>query len=237
MQILIREPNATARAELSRKLRKEDIDCAAIDGEDLDCLGWPGGSPWGDAALVIGDHSGAEHEVRRVRATGFRGAVVAIIAERSVVRTTCLLGAGCDDVLEAPVDIRELSSRLAAIERRLHGHAAGSIEIGAITVHFDGRDPEVDGEPIRLSGRESAIFHHLARHGGRVVPRSSIYDAVYGVSDSKPFDKVIDVFICKLRKKIKGATGRQYIRTVHGMGYILEDPDPPSRGRCQTPNR
>src|SRR3546814_1478947 len=92
------------------------------------------------------------------------------------------------------------SDLISAISRRAYGHADGRVVIGDIVVHLDGREPELKGVPMRLSNRESVIFLVLAKYHGRVVARETIYNAVYGLSDKQPFDKVIDVFICKLRQ-------------------------------------
>src|SRR3546814_21068830 len=91
-------------------------------------------------------------------------------------------------------------------------------------VHLGGRVRELKGFPMRLSNRESVIFLVLAKDHGRVVARETIYHAVYGLSDKQPFDKVIDVFICKLRRKLEAGAGHPYIRTIFGRGYMIEDP-------------
>ena len=103
------------------------------------------------------------------------------------------------------------------------------MRVGRLTVFLDGRDPEVGpaggGERLRLSQREHAILGVLASHHRRVVSKEHIYDEVYGLSGADPLDKVIDVYICKLRKKIAEATGgARYIETVYGRGYKFEAP-------------
>jgi two-component system cell cycle response regulator CtrA len=80
---------------------------------------------------------------------------------------------------------------------------------------------------VFLSGREHAVFRQLALNASRVVSKAAIYDAVYGMAEDQPFDKVIDVYICKIRKKIASVAGggHSYIETVHGRGYKLSSPD------------
>ena len=135
--------------------------------------------------------------------------------------TAAALDAGADDDIVIPVKSVELRSRINSITRRSHGHAAESVNVGEVTAYFDGRDPEISGQVVKLSRREHAIFQQLVLNAGRVVSKATIYDAVYGMSEEQPFDKVIDVYICKIRKKIdqSAASGHNYIETVHGRGY------------------
>jgi two-component system cell cycle response regulator CtrA len=96
-----------------------------------------------------------------------------------------------------------------------------------LTAYFDGRDPVISGNRIKLSKREHSVFQHLALNSNKVISKDAIYDAVYGSAIEQPFDKVIDVYICKLRKKISAASssGWQYIETVQGRGYKLTQPE------------
>ena len=114
-----------------------------------------------------------------------------------------------------------------SVIRRLYGHAADSIVMGELTAYFDGRDPIISGSRIKLSKREHSVFQHLALNSNKVISKDAIYDAVYGSSIDQPFDKIIDVYICKLRKKIAAASesGWQYIETVQGRGYRLMLPE------------
>ena len=99
--------------------------------------------------------------------------------------------------------------------------------VGELTAFFDGSDPIVSGSRIKLSKREHSVFQHLALNSNKVISKDAIYDSIYGASIDQPFDKVIDVYICKLRKKFAKAadSGWQYIETVHGRGYKLTTPE------------
>jgi two-component system, cell cycle response regulator CtrA len=134
------------------------------------------------------------------------------------------LYAGADDDLLMPVKAVEMKARITAILRRIHGMSADSVTVGEVTAYFDGRDPEVSGHRVKLSRREHAIFQQLVLNARRVISKPAIYDAVYGMSEEQPFDKVIDVYICKIRKKIAltAESGYPYIETVHGRGYKLD---------------
>src|SRR3546814_165623 len=179
---------------------------------------------YGSSNVGSSDRPGAEQEIRRLRESGYRKPVLGATRGHAPDRTAKLLGLGCDDVLVMPVDPNELVARISAVSRRACGHADGRVVIGDIVIHLDGREPELKGVPMRLSNRESAIFLLLAKYHGRVVARETIYNAVYGLSDKQPFDKVIDVFICKLRRKLEAGAGHPYIRTIFGRGYMIEDP-------------
>ncbi|MEI4485524.1 response regulator transcription factor [Frigidibacter sp. MR17.14] len=159
--------------------------------------------------------------IRRIRSRGVQNPVIVLRDTRNAREAAEVLDAGADDVVVAPLKGVELISRVHSILRRAHGFASESVTVGEITAYFDGRDPEVSGERLKLSRREHAIFQHLILNSNRVISKGAIYDAVYGMSTDQPFDKVIDVYICKLRKKIgdAAASGQQYIETVYGRGY------------------
>lgn len=174
---------------------------------------------------LIGSTENAEELVRRLRAGGCTVPIIVLIDHRCSQSTIQLLNAGADDVMVKPVNATEVLERMAVITRRTFGHQTTGIQIGEITAYFDGHDPEVDGKRIKLSHREHTIFTQLALRVGRVVSKETIYDAVYGMRDTQPFDKVVDVYICKLRKKLAAHTsGGCYIETVYGRGYKLDAP-------------
>ena len=165
--------------------------------------------------------------IRAIRNAGCANPVIVLRDFRNARETSELLNLGADDVIVSPIRGTEVLSRTNSIIRRLCGHAADSVVLGELTAYFDGRDPEVSGNRIKLSKREHSVFQHLALNSNKVISKDAIYDAVYGASIDQPFDKVIDVYICKLRKKFASASesGWQYIETVHGRGYKLSLPE------------
>jgi two-component system cell cycle response regulator CtrA len=165
-------------------------------------------------------------QIRRLRAAKFDGPILVLRDSRDPGAAAASLDAGADDDLVTPVPPVELRARINSITRRAAGHAAESLMLGEAQFYFDGRHPEICGREVRLSQREYAIFHELALGGGRCVSKRALYDAIYGMSEEQPFDKVIDVFICKLRKKFAAASSvaHPYIETVHGRGYKLSAP-------------
>tara|TARA_B100000424_G_scaffold250534_1_gene225323 strand:- start:36 stop:740 length:705 start_codon:yes stop_codon:yes gene_type:complete len=136
------------------------------------------------------------------------------------------LGHGADDYLVKPFNKEELMARIQAIVRRSQGHAQSVIQTGRLMVNLDTRTVEVDGQPIHLTGKEYGILELLSLRKGTTLTKEMFLNHLYNGMD-EPELKIIDVFICKLRKKLSTATsGENYIETVWGRGYVLRDPEP-----------
>ncbi len=183
-----------------------------------------------DRPVLLWGHPRAAKHIARLRRAGCCNPVLVLREHRDPEAAMQTLDAGADDDIVGPLTGMELRARVNAITRRFHGHAAASINIGDVTAYFDGRDPEVAGQPMRLSQRELSIFQQIALAAPRVVSKSRIYDAVYGMADDQPFDKVIDVYIHRIRKKIEEMSplGDPHIRTLRGRGYKLDPDDAPT---------
>ena len=135
-------------------------------------------------------------------------------------------GFGADDYLTKPFHREELVARIHAIIRRSKGHAQSIIRTGKIEVNLDSKTVEVDEKTIHLTGKEYQMLELLSLRKGTTLTKEMFLNHLYGGMD-EPELKIIDVFICKLRKKLDKATGGfNYIDTVWGRGYVMRDPQP-----------
>ena len=135
-------------------------------------------------------------------------------------------GFGADDYLTKPFHREELVARIHAIIRRSKGHSQSMIRTGLVNVNLDAKTVEVEGAAVHLTGKEYQMLELLSLRKGTTLTKEMFLNHLYGGMD-EPELKIIDVFICKLRKKLAEATGGQnYIETVWGRGYVLREPGP-----------
>ena len=136
-------------------------------------------------------------------------------------RLTCLQN-GADDYLVKPFNTKELVARLHALVRRANGHGSNVLQFGDIRFDMTARDFKVGEARVALTAKEYAMMELLCLRKGSVVSKESFLDHLYGGMD-EPEMKIIDVFICKLRKKFEEA-GVDFdpIETVWGRGYRIK---------------
>ncbi len=140
-------------------------------------------------------------------------------------------GSGADDYLTKPFNREELIARIHAIIRRSKGHAQAVIHTGRVAVNLDAKTVDVDGAAVHLTGKEYQMLELLSLRKGTTLTKEMFLNHLYGGMD-EPELKIIDVFICKLRKKLSEATGDgSHIETVWGRGYVLRDPEVEEPGR------
>lgn len=173
--------------------------------------------------LMLPDMDGYE-VLRRLRASKVETPILILSGIGEMESKIKSLGYGADDYLVKPFDKRELLARIQAIVRRSKGHAQSKITTGRLEVNLDARTVEVDGKPVHLTGKEYKILELLSLRKGTTLTKESFLNHLYGGMD-EPEVKIIDVFICKLRKKLEEMTdGENYIETVWGRGYVLREP-------------
>jgi two-component system cell cycle response regulator CtrA len=134
-------------------------------------------------------------------------------------------GFGADDYVTKPFHREELVARIHAVVRRSQGHSHSVIRTGKLAINLDAKTVEVDGARVHLTGKEYAMLELLSLRKGTTLTKEMFLNHLYGGMD-EPELKIIDVFICKLRKKLTRACGgANYIETVWGRGYVLRDPE------------
>ena len=134
------------------------------------------------------------------------------------------LGIGADDYVTKPFNVQEIIERIRAIVRRTNGISHSVIEIGDLAIDTNARSVAVKGRKVHLTSKEYAILELMSMRKGTPIKKDSFLDHLYNGID-EPELKIIDVFVCKLRKKIMDASGGDnYIETVWGRGYMLSEP-------------
>ena len=134
------------------------------------------------------------------------------------------LGFGADDYMTKPFHKDELIARIQAIVRRSRGHAQSVINTDDLCVNLDSKTVEINGARVHLTSKEYQMLELLAVRKGSTLTKEMFLSHLYGGMD-EPEMKIIDVFMCKLRKKLSEASGgKHYIETVWGRGYVMREP-------------
>ena len=221
--LLVEDDPATARSiemmlthanlnVYSTNMGEEGIDLAKLYDYDLILLD-----------LNLPDING--HEVlRQLRMARIETPILILSGEDGTESKIKGFGFGADDYLTKPFHREELVARIHAIIRRSKGHSQSVIQTGKISVNLDAKTVEVEGNPVHLTGKEYQMLELLSLRKGTTLTKEMFLNHLYGGMD-EPELKIIDVFICKLRKKLSQATGGEnHIETVWGRGYVLRDP-------------
>lgn len=176
--------------------------------------------------LTLPDMHG--HEVlRQLRTQRIATPVLILSGDGETGTKVTGFGAGADDYVTKPFDRNELLARIHALVRRSQGHAQSQIVTGPVVIDLATRTVEVAGRRVGLTGKEYAIFEMLSLRKSMTLTKEMFLTHLYGGRD-EPELKIIDVFICKLRKKLHqaGAPPSGCIETVWGRGYALRNPEP-----------
>ena len=221
--LLIEDDSATAQSiELMLKsegfnvyttdLGEEGIDLGKIYDYDLILLD-----------LNLPDMSGLD-VLRQLRVGKINTPIMILSGTAEIDTKVKSFGGGADDYMTKPFHKDELVARIHAVVRRSKGHAQSVIRTGDIVVNLDAKTVEVNSSRVHLTGKEYQMLELLSLRKGTTLTKEMFLNHLYGGMD-EPELKIIDVFICKLRKKLATATmGAHYIETVWGRGYVLRDP-------------
>jgi len=221
--LLIEDDSATAQSiELMLKsesfnvyttdLGEEGIDLGKIYDYDIILLD-----------LNLPDMSGFE-VLRSLRVSKVKTPILILSGLAGIGDKVKGFGFGADDYMTKPFHKDELVARIHAIVRRSKGHAQSVVQSGDLLVNLDAKTTEVNGTRVYLTGKEYQVLELLSLRKGMTISKEMFLNHLYGGMD-EPELKIIDVFMCKLRKKLANASGgKNYIETVWGRGYMLRQP-------------
>ena len=221
MHILIVEDDPVLCDGLTRSLRESDyaVD-SATDGAEADQI--LSTHSFDLVILDLGLPKLEGYEVlRRLRRRGSKTPVLILTALDALEDRVKGLDLGADDYLTKPFDLPELEARVRALIRRGHSGGGSLLSHGALTLDIAGRRALLDGEPLELSAREIGVLEVLMLRSGRVVNKDQLAEELYGW-DEEVSANAIEVYVHRLRRKLEPAGVT--IRTIRGLGYLLERP-------------
>ena len=173
--------------------------------------------------LNLPDMSGFE-VLRSLRVSKVRTPILILSGLAGIEDKLKGFGLGADDYMTKPFHKDELVARIHSIVRRSKGYAQSVIEIDELTIDLDTKTTTVNGTPVPLTPKEYQMLELLSLRKGLTMSKEMFLNHLYGGMD-EPNQKIIDVFICKLRKKLADVSGgKDYIETVWGRGYVLRQP-------------
>src|SRR5579884_2519436 len=224
MRVLLVEDDSAVARSIELMLRSEGFNVYTTDlGEEGVDLGKLYDYDVIVLDLQLPDMSGFE-VLRNLRTAKVRTPVLILSGNAIVEAKVKALGFGADDYMTKPFHKDELVARIQAVVRRSKGHSQSVIITGKLTVNLDAKTVEVDGQRVHLTGKEYQMLELLSLRKGTTLTKEMFLNHLYGGMD-EPELKIIDVFICKLRKKLANASnGKNYIETVWGRGYVLREP-------------
>jgi two-component system cell cycle response regulator CtrA len=173
--------------------------------------------------LNLPDMSGFE-VLRSLRASKVRTPTLILSGLAGIEDKVKGFGFGADDYMTKPFRKEELVARILAVVRRSKGHAQSLVQSGDLGINLDSKTVEINGARVHLTGKEYQMLELLSLRKGMTLTKEMFLNHLYGGID-EPEMKIIDVFMCKLRKKLANASGgKNYIETVWGRGYVLRHP-------------
>jgi two-component system cell cycle response regulator CtrA len=222
MRVLLVEDDRSAARGITFQLQQHRmvVDVADCGAEALDL------AKLYDYDAVIVDMRLPDMEgfdlVARLRNARVEAALLMLSSSNRTDAKVRALTAGADDYLVKPFDPDELAARMQAMIRRSKGFSRPCIQMGAVSLDLGAKEVAVQGQTVHLTGKEYAILELLMMRRGTVLSKENFLDHLYGGMD-EPDSKIIDVFVCKLRKKLQHAGANNIIGTVWGRGYIVRD--------------
>ena len=224
MRVLLIEDDSATAQSIELMLKSENFNVYTTDlGEEGVDLGKLYDYDIIMLDLNLPDMSGFE-VLRSLRVSKVKTPILILTGLAGIEDKVRGLGFGADDYMTKPFHKDELVARIHAIVRRSKGYAQSVIQTADLVVNLDTKTVEVNGARVHLTGKEYQMLELLSLRKGTTLTKEMFLNHLYGGMD-EPELKIIDVFICKLRKKLAGFSGgKNYIETVWGRGYRLHEP-------------
>ncbi|BAK83742.1 response regulator transcription factor [Komagataeibacter medellinensis] len=222
MRILLVEPCARKVEETTRHMEKAGFTVDHVD-TGHDALGMLKSYNYDLAVMNVDlpDMDGFE-VIRISRAARLPTPVMILSEEKAATSKVKAFSTGADDYVTRPYESMELTARMQAVIRRSKGYSEPTLRAGHLELCLGSREVSVHGHGVHLTGKEYMILELLLLRKGMVLTKDAFLNHLYGGMD-EPEMKIIDVFICKLRKKLQSAGTGHLITTVWGQGYVLRD--------------
>jgi DNA-binding response OmpR family regulator len=221
MRLLLVEDNEALAASVAKAFRGKGyaVDSvttvedatAALQTQPYDLLILDLGLPDGDGVDVL----------RRLRRSKSRLPVLVLTARASLQNRVSGLNLGADDYLVKPFALEELEARAGALIRRGIGGSGAVLTHGRLTLDTAGRIASIDGVPLELPRRELCLLELLLLRAGQVVEKQALLEKLFSYDD-EPGVNAIELYVHRLRKKLEPAG--IHVRTIRGLGYLLENP-------------
>jgi two-component system cell cycle response regulator CtrA len=224
MRVLLIEDDSAVAQSIELMLKSESFNVYATDlGEEGIDLGKIYDYDIIVLDLNLPDMSGFE-VLRSLRVSKVKAPILILSGFAGIEDKIRGFGFGADDYMTKPFHKDELVARIHAIVRRSRGHAQSVIQTGDLIVDLDTKKVEVNGTRVHLTGKEYQMLELLSLRKGTTLTKEMFLNHLYGGMD-EPESKIVDVFICKLRKKLASASGgNEFIETVWARGYVLSEP-------------
>lgn len=223
MRVLLIEDDAAIAQSIEMFLKLESIEVTKTS-YGADGLALAQATPFDLIILDLGlpDISGRE-VLTKLRASAITTPLMILSGITEIQEKVRSLIAGADDYVTKPFHRDEFLARLRTLVRRCNGTEHRTVRVGDLCIDLDSKTVDVAGKPVRLTGKEYEIVAFLASRRGFTLSKEMILNHVYGGMD-EPELKIVDVFICKVRRKFADVSGgTNYITTVWGRGYMLSD--------------
>lgn len=182
-------------------------------------------------AVIVSDDmdgQGGRRLVKDLRSRRKRLPIIVFGPTEPQVRIDCFAH-GADDVISPETDVEEVLARLRSVIRRSCGWSQACISVGNIVMNTESKSISVGEMPLCLTAKEYQIFELFLLKSNIVITKQNLLDRLYSGLD-EPDDRIIGVFLCTLRRKLRQIGASIDIATMRGVGYMLVPAKPGSDG-------